>query len=168
VVWGLPEWTVLAVLREGPLHGFAVAALTAADGELGRIWQIPRPVVYRALKRLEDGELVSPSAVEAGSGPPRTVFGVTAAGAAAVEGWLGEPVPHVRDVRSHLLVKLALLHRSGRDDAALLAAQRQVLDRILRKLDEAVDDGGFGDVLLDWRRSAAAAALDFVQRRSAR
>ena len=38
---------MLAVVDEEPAHGFAVAALTAAGAELGRVWQIPRPVVYR-------------------------------------------------------------------------------------------------------------------------
>ena len=48
----LPEWTVLVVLSQRPAHGFAVSLLTAPDGELGRIWRIPRPVVYRAMSRL--------------------------------------------------------------------------------------------------------------------
>jgi DNA-binding MarR family transcriptional regulator len=50
----LPEWTVLAVLSQQPAHGFAVAQLTAAAGELGRVWQLPRPVSYRAIGRLLD------------------------------------------------------------------------------------------------------------------
>ena len=37
----LPEWLVLTILSQQPAHGFAVAQLTAADGELGRVWQIP-------------------------------------------------------------------------------------------------------------------------------
>jgi len=44
-VLSLPEWTVLAVVNERPTHGFAIAQLTAPQGELGRIWHIPRPVV---------------------------------------------------------------------------------------------------------------------------
>src|SRR5690349_12965684 len=43
----LPEWLVLAILAEHPAHGFAVAQLTAAGGDLGRVWQIPKAVVYR-------------------------------------------------------------------------------------------------------------------------
>ena len=37
----LPEWLVLAILSQRSMHGFAVAQLTAQDGELGRVWQIP-------------------------------------------------------------------------------------------------------------------------------
>lgn len=65
----LPEWTVLAVLSQQPAHGFAVAQLTAAGGELGRVWQIPRPVIYRAIGRLLDAGLIVPSGVEPGLGP---------------------------------------------------------------------------------------------------
>ena len=43
----LPEWTVLTVLSQQPAHGFAVAALTSPQAELGRVWQIPRPIIYR-------------------------------------------------------------------------------------------------------------------------
>ena len=46
-----PGWarTVLAILSERPAHGFAIARLTAPGGDLGRIWQIPRPVIYRSM-----------------------------------------------------------------------------------------------------------------------
>src|SRR5882672_627340 len=37
-----------------PIYGFAIARLTAPGGELGQIWHIPRPVVYRSLSRLLD------------------------------------------------------------------------------------------------------------------
>ncbi|WP_141287063.1 PadR family transcriptional regulator, partial [Pseudonocardia saturnea] len=77
---GLAEWTVLAVAGERPVHGFAIAALTAADGHLGRVWQIPRPVVYRAIGRLVDAGLITAEAVETGGGPPRTLYASTAAG----------------------------------------------------------------------------------------
>ena len=33
----VPEWLVLAILSQQPMHGFAVAQLTAPDGELGRV-----------------------------------------------------------------------------------------------------------------------------------
>jgi hypothetical protein len=41
--------------------------------------------------------------------------------------WLTRPVEHTRDVRSELLVKLALLDRAGKDPQPLLAAQREQL-----------------------------------------
>src|SRR5690349_5087086 len=47
LVMSLPEWLVLAIIGQRPAHGFAVAQRTARGGDLGRIWQIPKAVVYR-------------------------------------------------------------------------------------------------------------------------
>ncbi|MFD2419942.1 PadR family transcriptional regulator [Amycolatopsis pigmentata] len=161
--WTLPEWTVLALLREEPRHGFAIATLTASDGPLGRVWHIPRPMIYRALGRLEPAGLVSPVTVESGPGPQRTVFALTATGRGAVDEWLTRPVPHVRDIRSHLLTKLALLDRRGGDSRALLRRQRDVLEQIVGALEfERARGKGFDAVLLAWRHTAADAALRFV------
>lgn len=163
MTWALPEWTVLAVLREQARHGFAIAALTAPHGELGRVWQIPRPVVYRALSRLDEAGLIAPTAVESGPGPQRTVYDVTDTGRAAVDEWLRQPVPHVRHLRSHLLMKLALLDRAGIDPAELLSAQRAVLEPIVRAFATDRDQHeGFDGVLLAWRHSNASAALQFL------
>jgi PadR family transcriptional regulator AphA len=163
VEWALPEWTVLAVLREGPAHGFAIAALTAPAGVLGRVWQLPRPVVYRALSRLEAAGLASPAVVESGPGPQRTVYEITPPGAAAVDEWLAEPVRHVRQLRSHLLMKLALLARRDLPLGALLTAQREILTpmatAIATERDEAKD---FDAVLLTWRHNNITAALHFL------
>ena len=70
---------------------------------------------------------------------------------------------HVRDIRSHLLIKLALLHRSGSDPADLLTRQRAVLDPIARAV-QAQQAGldGFDAILLAWRRATAAAAIGFL------
>jgi DNA-binding PadR family transcriptional regulator len=159
----LAEWTVLALLREQPAHGFAIAQLTAPGGELGRIWRIPRPVVYRSIGRLVEAGLVTPESVEAGLGPQRTIYAVTASGRQEAETWLGTPVEHVRDIRSHLLIKLALLHRAGWDPAGLLKRQRAVLDPIAQAIEaQRAELDGFDAVLLAWRRATAAAALGFL------
>lgn len=59
-----------------------------------------------------------------------SVLAVAGDGAAQTGRWLRDPVPHVRDVRSALLAKLALLARRGRDPRALLSAQRAVFTPI--------------------------------------
>jgi PadR family transcriptional regulator AphA len=163
VEWALPEWTVLAVVRERPAHGFAIAALTARGGDLGRVWQMPRPVIYRALSRLEEAGLVTPGDVESGGGPPRTVYEITDDGRAAVDGWLAEPVRHVREIRSHLLMKLALLDRRGLPSASLVAAQRTALVPVLASVEaEREQSEGFDTVLLSWRVGNLRAALRFL------
>ena len=159
----LPEWTVLAVVSEGSTHGFAIAQLTAPGGELGRIWQIPRPVIYRSIGRLLDLGLLTPRSVESGRGPQRTVYSATAQGAAAVAHWLDTPVQHIREVRSHLLLKLALLDRAGGDPAGLLERQRAILAPIADAINaESPGSGSFDATLLAWRRATTAATMNFL------
>ncbi|WP_010315117.1 PadR family transcriptional regulator [Saccharopolyspora spinosa] len=163
MAWALPEWTVLALLREESRHGFAIAALTAADGPLGQVWRIPRPLIYRALSRLEPAGLIEPLAVESGAGPQRTVYALTDSGREAVDEWLRQPSEHVRQLRSDLLMKLALLDRRGLDPRGLLRDQRAVLEPIVAAL--AADrkrQEDFDAVLLAWRHTNAGAALQFV------
>jgi DNA-binding PadR family transcriptional regulator len=160
----LAEWTVLAVISERPTHGFAVAQLTAPGGELGRIWHIPRPVIYRSIGRLVESGLITPDAVESGRGPQRTIYIVTPPGRKAAGRWLDTPVAHVRDVRSHLLLKLALLDRAGSDPAGLLRRQKATLEPIARAITaERPDQQGFDATLLAWRRATAAAAMSFLE-----
>lgn len=160
---GLPEWTVLAVIAERPVHGFAVAALTAPGGDLGRVWQIQRPLVYRALGRLEGADLIVAEAVETGPGPQRTRYSATDAGRSAVEEWLRTPVAHVREIRSQLLLKLALLDRQGVDPAELLARQRLALEPIADAITIERDAcTGFDAVLLAWRQAGTSAAMAFL------
>jgi len=159
----LAEWTVLVLLSQQPAHGFAIAQLTEPGGELGRIWRIPRPLVYRAIGRLLDGVLVTPVSVEPGLGPQRTIYTVTPEGRRAAQQWLSTPVEHVRDIRSHLLLKLALLHRAGCDPADLLNRQRAALDPIAQAIEaKQADLDGFDAILLAWRRATAVAALAFI------
>ena len=159
----LAELVVLALLAERPAHGFAVARLTAPGGELGRIWSIPRPVVYRSLGRLADAGLIVPASVETGRGPQRTLYTATAQGRQTVTRWLSRPVQHVRDVRSHLLLKLALLDRASQDPEPLLRQQRTVLEPIAAAIQaEQPGPQPFDATLLAWRRATAAATLQFL------
>ena len=130
----LPEQTVLAILAQQPLHGFAVAQLTAPGAELGRIWHIPKAVVYRAIGRLAQAGLIAPDRTQAGLGPQRTLYTATPNGQQAARDWLDTPVQHVRDIRSHLLLKLALLDRAGADPTSLLRRQRAILEPIARAI----------------------------------
>jgi DNA-binding PadR family transcriptional regulator len=161
-VMGLPEWTVLAILSQQATHGFAIAQLTTPHGELGRVWQVPRPVIYRAIRRLTEAKLIASQGTEPGHGPQRTIYAATPRGRDAARRWLDSPVSHIRDIRSELLLKLAVLHRRGEDAGTLIRRQRAVLAPIAAAIDAEAADGGFDVVLLAWRRSTAAAAIAFL------
>ena len=93
------------------------------------------------------------------------MYTATPPGRAAAARWLHQPVEHVRDIRSHLLLKLALLDRAGDDPADLLEAQRAVLEPIVAAIEARhAASAGFDATLLAWRRATAVAALDFIDR----
>ena len=158
------EWAVLALLAEGPTHGFALARAMAEDGEIGRVWSLRRPRVYYAIEALTRRGLARPDrTVPSRSGPDRTVLRITPAGRRAVTEWLGTPIEHIRDARSLLLLKLLFLDRRGSDPGPLLAAQRERFERIADRLQKSVNETrGFDQTLLRWRLETATAALRFI------
>jgi DNA-binding PadR family transcriptional regulator len=160
----LTEWLVLCLGSEGPTHGFAIARLLSSQGELGQVWRVPKPVIYRGLARLEQLGLVRIVGEQPTNlGPVRSLVEATPEGRKAAAGWLGTPVRHIRDVRSELMVKLALLDRAGADPRGLLAAQREQLAPIGAALAERlVGADGFDRTLTRWRFETVSAALRFL------
>jgi DNA-binding PadR family transcriptional regulator len=158
------EWAVLGLVTEQPRHGFALARLMAPAGEIGQVWALPKPLVYRALTTLQERGLVAAAGEEPGErGPHRTLQSATGAGAEALRAWLATPVDHLREVRSLLLLKLALLARTGGDVTPLLAAQRERLGPLLAALETRVAAAeAFDHTMLVWRLESARAALRFI------
>jgi DNA-binding PadR family transcriptional regulator len=158
------EWAVLALLCEAPRHGYALAALMAPDGEIGRVWSLRRPMTYRALSSLQKLGLAEIDSVEeSDSAPSRTVLRATPDAHAQVEAWLVAPEPHVRDLRSLLLLKIHFLRRRGRSLEPLLRPQRDRLAEQVEALsDRAEGDDELADMLARWRCSMTEAALEFV------
>ena len=88
----------------------------------------------------------------------------TGVGSAAARHWLHTPVAHVRDIRSHLLLKLALLDRAGGDPSGLLERQKEALEPIAEAIKaEQPGPHGFDATLLAWRRATTAATLSFLE-----
>jgi DNA-binding PadR family transcriptional regulator len=154
----------LGLLAEGPTHRFALARELSPTGQVGQVWTIHRPLVYRAVGRLEELGLVEAVGSEpSATGPPRTTLRATADAERRVAEWLEAPVAHVRDVRSELLVKLVFLARAGRSSTGLLARQREALRPVREALEarRAVLEKAGADspegVVAAWRHHFAAA-----------
>jgi len=164
-VLSLSEWIVLSLVCEGLTHGNAVTRLLRREGELGQIWSVHKAVVYRSLGRLTDLGLIQVTGEEPSTeGPVRTLVDATEAGREAARAWQRQPAGHARDVRSELLVKLALLHRIGEDPGNLLAAQHAQLLLVSAALrDRLAAVNGFDRTLLQWRYASAQAALSFLE-----
>jgi DNA-binding PadR family transcriptional regulator len=159
------EWAVLGLLAEGTSHGFAIARALAPDGEVGKVWSVRRPLVYRAIETLTAMGLVrAAGTVASTSGPQRTVLQATATGRRALTGWLRQPVDHVRDARSLLMLKLLFLTRREADLAPLLTAQRAQFAGLAEGLERAADAAeGFDRALVLWRLESTTAAVRFVE-----
>src|ERR1700728_573871 len=165
----LSEWLVLCLGREQPRHGFAIARLLEADGSLGKVWRVPKPVIYRALQRLEQLGLVRTAEQQPSSqGPVRSLIDATPAGRDAAADWLSRPAEHTRDIRSELLVKLALLDRAGADPGPLLQAQREHLRPVADALRDRLSTvEGFDRTLALWRFETVSATVRFLDALSA-
>ena len=159
------EWAVLALVAEGPTHGWAVARALSPDGEIGAAWTFPRALVYRALDTLLAAGLIEENGVEDGTrGPRRTIVGSTRPGRDRVQRWLSEPVAHVRDARSLLLLKLVFTRRAGREARPLLLAQQAALIAIEEALASrlAAASGDTERLLAAFRLETTRAVVRFV------
>jgi len=158
------EWSVLALLAEEPGHGWALARQMSRDGEIGRVWALGRPLVYRALELLESRGLIEPAGSERGvRGPNRTVFRATPAGREQLAQWLEQPVEHVRDARSLLLLKLVLIDRAGLDREPLLHAEREVIVPAVKTLEERLGhSAGSEAIFVRFRLESTRAVVDFI------
>lgn len=148
------------VASEGPTHGWALAALLAPGGEVGRIWSLSRPLTYRALDQLLDAGLVVRKGSEPGRGRERAIVAVSPAGRRRNRRWLDEPVAHLRDVRTELLVKLELRRRAGLGLSPLLEAQQEAFAPLVARL--ASTEAAGDDLVALWRRESAGTVERFL------
>ena len=158
----LGEWACLGVIYSTPMHGWAVSVRLRPDGDVGRVWQQSRPLTYRSIDRLTRRRWIAPVGREPGdAGPNRTILAATPSGRTRLETWAGEPVRHLRDLRSELLLKLVIADLHGFDVTALLEGQRSIVDGHAEALAaRATTD----DVVALWRLEAARAAQRFIER----
>jgi hypothetical protein len=126
-------------------------------------------VIYRAAHRLEQLGLITAFDKQATSqGPARVPLQATPRGRQAAAEWLRRPAGHARDIRSELLLKMALLDRAGADPGDLVRAQRVRLAPIAGALAGQIPaTAGFDRVLLQWRYESVSATLRFLDARLA-
>jgi DNA-binding PadR family transcriptional regulator len=160
----LTEGLVLCLVSEGPTYGLILAGLLAPDGSLGQIWSVPKGVVYYTLQQLGLLGLIRVTPEQrTGSGRARSFCEITPAGRAAAEAWLRVPVDHVRDVRSELMVKLALHNRTGSDSRPLVRAQLARLAPAAAALEDRLRTvTGFERTIVLWRHEAMTATMQFL------
>lgn len=159
------DWAVLGFLAERPRHGFEIARELSPASSVGRVWTVSRPLVYRALDRLRRRDWIRRRGHEQGhKGPEREVLEITSQGEEVFRSWLNQPVHHLRDVRSLLLLKLYFLERRGESTATLRHEQRRILQPMAESLArQASGTQGFDRRLYAWRLHFTAAVDGFLQ-----
>jgi DNA-binding PadR family transcriptional regulator len=129
--------SVLALLADGPSHGYEVRA--RFDALVGDAWgPVNIGQVYQVLDRLSRDGLVTGDHVPQQGRPDRTVYRLTEAGRAELESWVTTASVPRRGYRDEFFLKLlAVSARGVSESLALIGRQRAALTSQIRSLSEA-------------------------------
>lgn len=148
----------LALLRYGRDHGYAIAQEFAADGDVGVVLTVSRPVVYRELAALESRGLMTSRATRGVRGQAKKTLRLTAAGNKALDRWLEEPVMHIREMRTEFLLKVLMREKLQMEVAPFVSAQRDALSDVTTTLAKSREQS----LVMAWRREQARAVVRFL------
>ena len=131
---------LLALLSEGPKHGFQLAQEFAAG--TGEMWPLNTGQVYTTLQRLDRDGLVESDDADAGN---QTVYLITELGRGELDTWLRRPPDTTHPPRDELVIKvLVALRLPGVDAAELTQVYRrhvvEAMQQYTRLKEEAPDD----------------------------
>ena len=120
------EWSLLGILRQQPLHGYALHQKLSEESELGLVWHLKQSQLYALLDKLAARGYISYTLERPGARPPRKVYALTPGGSEALRAWLAEPVEHGREFRLEFLAKIYFAHQeSAKCVQTLLSRQRE-------------------------------------------
>lgn len=155
---------VLGLLSRGPRHGYELKR--EHDLRFAQAKPLPYGQVYATLGRLLRDGLVEEGDPEAGAGPDRRVYALTAAGRAALDAWLSDVEPPAPFVTNPLLAKVVVALLADRSATDYLVAQRRAHLARMRELTSVKTSVGapLADVLTaDWALSHLDADLRWVR-----
>jgi DNA-binding PadR family transcriptional regulator len=138
--------TLLGLLETGPRHGYDLKR--AYDEHFGQDRPLHYGQVYSTLSRLLRDGLVEVDGVEAGEGPERKRYAITASGVTDVRDWLVTPERPEPYLHSALYTKVVLALMSGRSAAEVLDVQRGAHLETMRALTRRKLTGDLADQLI--------------------
>jgi DNA-binding PadR family transcriptional regulator len=116
------SYALLGLLEGTSRHGYDLKQ--SYDRQFGGVKPIRFGQVYRTLAQLERDGRVTVVGVEAGAGPDRKRYSITAEGATDLDAWLAEPEEPQPQLQTLLFTKVVLALMSGRAAGKYLDAQR--------------------------------------------
>jgi DNA-binding PadR family transcriptional regulator len=129
---------VLALLRNGPAHGYDLKR------DHDAWFPDSRPLafgqVYATLSRLAGSGLVEILETRVDGGPERTVYALSEAGEQQLSEWLAEPAGPAASNADEIVRKTVAALRTGVDPGGFLARQRAAHLRRMRELTDRQPD----------------------------
>jgi DNA-binding PadR family transcriptional regulator len=163
-----PDETILGLLAHQPQHGYQLLEAFHDPDRLAGAWKMSASQMYAVLKRLEAGGLISGASVASPVAPTRTEYAITAAGRAALHGWLEapDPSPSIRYVRVQFISRLYIAGLLGWPVMPIIDRQRAACraERDLRLADAAALDTGIGWLAADIAIAQLDAVLAWIDR----
>jgi len=108
-----PEWALLGLLTQKPMHGYELHRYFTAPSALGQVWYLGLSQMYKLLKELEAQGYVEAAVELQESYPARKVYHITPSGRAAFGQWMEKPIRNTRLIRVEFLAKLFLAQLLG-------------------------------------------------------
>ena len=108
-----PEWALLGLLTQKPMHGYELHRYFTAPSALGQVWYLGLSQMYKLLKELEGQGYVEVTVELQENYPARKVYHITPSGRAAFLQWMEKPVRNTRLIRVEFLAKLFLAQLLG-------------------------------------------------------
>jgi PadR family transcriptional regulator AphA len=137
----LPDTTyaVLGLIDKVPgASGYELVAV--AGRSFAHFWPISQTLLYRELDRLTGLGWVAATRVEQLHAPSKWTYQTTAAGQAALAGWLARPTPATSSFRSGVLLRFFFSYRMHPDQVrSLLADYRSALQAQAEELAAIID-----------------------------
>jgi DNA-binding PadR family transcriptional regulator len=141
--------SLLAILEDSPDYGLSLR--NEFEARTGGIWPLNVGQVYTTLGRLQRDGLVEVDSSEASEA--QKIYALTGDGRRRLDDWFAEPAAHGPPTREELVLKLVMVARRSRSEAAdLIQAERRSAVELLQEYThlkrEAPSDGDLGWLFL--------------------
>jgi len=143
-----PEWALLGLLTQKPMHGYELHRYFTDPSALGQVWYLGLSQMYKLLKELEGQGHLEATVEEQENYPDRKVYHITPSGRAAFLQWMEKPISSPRLIRVEFLAKLFLAQLLGPEMVErVIGTQLETCQAQLTRLQERMESGEWRPVL---------------------